>query len=195
MRKLLVFLLVLVILVGAGELVAARFAGGEIEERVARRTGAEVQAEVDSFPLVTRLLVTEEVDSVTVTLKDVNLDSVDLETLTIVAQGIKLPRSRLLGRNLKPTGIDEGTVTAFVSSTSLSDAVGVAIPGLDPGSASAQLEAGALTLEIPGSAPVSVPMPQEALPCSGSGKIVEGGVRMRCAVDEIPDILLDNLPG
>lgn len=193
MRKLFAFLLILVALMGVGELLAARFAENEIEERVAEEVEAEVEAEVASFPLVTRVLATEEVKSMSVTLTNVDFDEIDFDTLRIEASGIALPRKRLLDGNMRPTGISSGSVTAFVSTAALSDAIGTSLPTLDPAT-SAHLQDGTLTVEIPGIPPLSVSVPGEALPCSGTGEVRADGVHLRCEVDQIPDIVLENLP-
>ncbi|MDQ4094964.1 MAG: LmeA family phospholipid-binding protein [Actinomycetota bacterium] len=194
MRKLLVFLLVLAVLVGAGEFFAARFAENQIEQRLAREVDAEVEADVSSFPLVTRLMVTEEVRHMEVALTNIAFEEITFDTLTIEAGRIELPRRRLLDRNLRPTGIGSGSVTAFVSRASLEASLGASLPEIDPAATSATFEAGTLTIEIPGVPAVSVSIPEEALPCSGVGEVTGDGIRMRCDVDEIPPVVLDNLP-
>ena len=194
MRKLLIFLLVLVVVLGAGEFFAARFAENQIEERLAREVDAEVEADVSSFPLVTRLLLAEEVRRLEVTLTNVAFEEISFDTLTIEADGIELPRRRLFDRNLRPTGIANGSVVAFVSRSSLEAALGTSLPAIDPAAATATLELGTLTIEVPELPPVQVAIPEEALPCSGAGEVVSDGVRLRCEVDEIPPVVLDNLP-
>lgn len=193
MRKLLVFLLVLAIVIGAAEFFAARFAENQIEERLAREVDAEVEAGVSSFPLVTRLLVAEEVRHLEVRLTNAAFEEITFDTLTIGADGIELPRRRLFDRNLRPTAIASGSVTAFLSRSSLEASLGTTLPEIDPATASATFEAGTLTLEVPNLPPVQVAIPEEALPCSGAGEVVSGGVRLRCDVDEIPPVIMNNL--
>ncbi|MDQ4144649.1 MAG: DUF2993 domain-containing protein [Actinomycetota bacterium] len=194
MRKLVIFLVVLVILLGIGEFFATNLAEEEIEQRIGKKVGARTQAEIDSFPLVTRTLLTEEIDRLTVTLTDVDYEEIHFDTLRIEASGIEVPRARLLDRKLRPKRIDSGTVSAFISTTSLEEATGIAIPALDPGNVSARLDGGTLTLEVSGVPPFNVSVPQEALPCSATGRVVENGVRLACNVDGIPDIVLQNIP-
>ena len=194
MRKLLIALLVLVVLVAVGELFADNLAEDMIEQRLEEETGAEATADVSSFPLVTGTLVTERVRTVEVTLTDLTIDEVHFDEIEVDVHGIHLPRRRLFDVDLRPTAIDDGTVAAFVSVASLTESLGVPLGEIDPATISAELASGTLTLEAPGIGARSVAFPEKVLPCSTAGQVAADGVRFRCAIDTIPQVVLEHVP-
>ena len=194
MRKLLAVLFVFVLVLGIAEWGAARFAESRIEDKVGEEVTANVEAEVDSFPLVTRLLALEEIGRIRVTLTGADYEQIDFDTLTVEASGLEIPRQRLFDGKVRPTSIESGSVNAFISRTSLGEATGTPVPSIDLGSLSASLDDGTLSLETGGAPPVSVEVPVEALPCSTTGEVTTDGVRLRCEVDRLPDIVLEQIP-
>ena len=194
MRKLMTVLLVVAALLAIGELFADNLAEDMIEKRLDETTGARATADVSSFPLVTSTLLTERVRSVQITLTDLSTDEVEVDEITVDAEGIRLPRGRLFDGDLRPTAIDGGTVSAFLSVASLSENLGVPLGDLDPAEVSVELAGGTLTLEDPRSGAQSVPFPEELLPCSATGRVTSDGVRLRCSVDALPKIVLEQLP-
>lgn len=194
MRKLLIALVVLAVVLGIGELLAAELAENTIVERLEEATDAEASADVASFPLITGTLVTERVRSLDVTLTGLTTEEVHFDEVTIDVEGIRLPRNRLFDRNFRPTAIDGGTVSTFVSVTSLGEALGVPLEEIDPATATAELSGGTLTLEAPGIGAISAEFPDEVLPCSATGRVSSDGVRLSCSVDSIPEVVLQHLP-
>lgn len=194
MRKVLIVLVVLLLLLAVGELAAARFAESEIEERVAKEITADVEAEVDSFPLATRLVALEEIGRIEITLSDAEFPEITVDDMTVEATGLVIPRNRLFDGKVRPTAIASASVTAFLSTASLGEATGTPVPAVDLSSATAHLENGTLTVEAGGAPPISLEVPAEALPCSATGEVTADGVRLRCEVDRLPDVILESIP-
>ena len=194
MRKILIALVVIVAVVAAGEWFADGLAEDTIEERLEEETGAEATADVSSFPLLTGTLLTERVRSVEITLVDLVTEEVRFDEINVDVNGIHLPRGRLFDGDFRPTAIDAGTVGAFLSVESLGEALGVPLGELDPTTVSAELEGGNLTVEAPNIGAQSVPFPEDVMPCSASGQVEAEGVRLRCAIDAIPQVVLQHVP-
>ena len=69
MRKLAMFLLALLTIIGAGDWLATTFIEGAIERRIEKDEGGAAHVEIDSWPVITRAAITQEVGRLTAELR------------------------------------------------------------------------------------------------------------------------------
>lgn len=193
MRKLLTFLLIFLAILGVGDWLATTFAEGAIERRIEDEIDGQAEVEIGSWPVVARALATEEVSSIAVELAHVRVEEIEIDSVRIEVTGVKLSRSRVLGGDFKPKDIDGGSITVVVSTSAIAESAGISVASLDAGTADVTVDQGDMVIEASGAPPVSIPFPQEVLPCSASGTLTGDTVELRCTVEEIPELLLRNL--
>lgn len=193
MRKLLTFLLVFLAILGVGDWLATTFAEGAIERRIEDEIEARAEVEIGSWPVVARALVTEEVNSIALDLAHVRVEEIELDSVQIEVTGVSLSRSRVLSGDFKPKGIDRGSITVIVSKSAIAEAAGIPAESLETGAANVTVDEGNMVIEVGGAPPVSIPFPEEVLPCSASGTFTADAAELRCTVEEIPPLLLRNL--
>lgn len=193
MRKLLTFLLIFLALLGVGDWLATTFAEGAIEQRIEDEIDARAEVEIGSWPVIARALVTEKVNSIALNLADMRVEEIQIESVQIEVTGVKLSRSRVLGGDFKPKDIDRGSIAVVVSKAAIAEAAGVPASSLAAGAADITVDQGNMVIEASGAPPVSIPFPEEVLPCSASGTLTAEAAELRCTVEEIPSLLLRNL--
>lgn len=184
--------ILILLLVAAGvavELVAPSFVEARIERRVqANFDGAvAVEADIDSFPMVTRALLTGEVGELTVRLDEVSGQALPFNRVALTLRGVQLERSALVRGEAQIEGLDEGEAVAEVDLEALAAAAGVPV---DPAALEgARVRQGHLELTV-GGAPVRIGVPVGALPCEPDGAVEGGRLVLRCTFTEVPPILV-----
>lgn len=181
MKKLVVFLAVLGVIWAAAEVSLATLAEGKIEERVAARTEGEatVVADLNSFPLATRVLLTGMVKELEVTMEDVHQLQLTFAEVSITAEGIEVDRNAILSQEVRITAIDRGTITATIDASALPPVARQAL-------AAARIEGRTLVL-----GPISFELARDVLPCDPDASVGDQRVILTCTIEEVPEALLD----
>ena len=207
MRRALVLVLVLlgvVLVVAAGaEILGPPVAERAIERRVAERLEVQsVDARLEGFPVVPRLLATGKVARLDVDLRGLVRPELTIDTVRVRLAGIELVRGSFLDGEPRFERIDRGEVEAEITEDELEAALpGVAGLRLTPGRATVDVAGvavdvgvsvsdGALRLDLGPLPAVSLPLPTDILPCPLDGEVLEGRVRLSCTLDEVPDWVL-----
>lgn len=190
-----VFLLILLGIIGVSDWFVTTFAEGAIEERIEEDIEGSAHVEIDSWPVIARAAVTQEVGRLTADLSNVVLDEIELESIQIRIIDLKLSRTRLLRGEIDPKSIRTGSVSVSVSQTAIAEAAGLLPQATDISSGTVGVDGGHLTVEAGDFPTVTIPFPEDVLPCSATGTFSGNEVRLNCSVDEIPPMLLRNLPG
>ena len=145
--------------------------------------------------MIARSAVTQEVNRLTVNLTDVALEEIELESIRIKVLRLKLSLTRLFRGEIDPKSIRSGSVSVVVTEAAIEEAAGFVPEATDFSAGTVTVQDGDLTVEAGGGMPViSIPFPENVLPCSATGSFSGGEVRLGCSVDEIPALLLRNLP-
>ncbi len=156
-----------------------------VEERVAERNenAATVTADIDSFPLVTRVLLTGNVKELTVTLDEVARQAVTFAQVRFEFSGIAIDRSSLRGGEFRVTAIDRGTITATIDLGAVGGVLGriATRTGLD-------VRVSGRTLFV---GPASIELSSELLPCDPDARIEGDQVVLSCTIDEVPEALIE----
>ncbi|MDQ3931399.1 MAG: DUF2993 domain-containing protein [Actinomycetota bacterium] len=191
-----------VVVAAVVELVAPSVIEARMEERVRERTRevAGVSAEVDSFPVVTRLLMTGRIRHVTLTLDQVVRQRVTFATVRLTLEGLELDRDVLLRhQEVDPRDIESGMLTAELTAAVLSDLVDAPVE-LRPGQVSVTLggtevtvqpEIRDRTLRLGGRrvTALSLPLPEELATCSPDLVVQLGRLLFSCRLQELPSML------
>ncbi|MGH2760417.1 MAG: LmeA family phospholipid-binding protein [Actinomycetota bacterium] len=185
MRLFRLLLVLLAVLWLAGELTVVPIAEGRIEQRVAElnRDAANVNANIDSFPLVSRLVFTGRVNEVTLTLERVARARLTFAEVRFALEGIEVDRATLLQRQPKVTAIDRGTITAVIDTGVLGNVASAL--RLNPRVRGRTLVVGLL----------SFPIPSDLVPCQPEVRVEDNDVIVSCTIDEVPEVLLDAAQG
>lgn len=212
MIRLLVVLVLVVLVAGvAGEVVVPPRIEEAIEERVTEEVpeAGAVRAELDSFPVVARGLATGEVERLVVTLEDVSLPEIEIDSVEVEMTDIEVERRALFDGEVDLERIDRGTLDAVVTEAALEDALPGDVVDLDlaPGRAEATVAGqtvgsdvtvsdGQVIFDLGRLPDVSVALPgPEFFPCPLQGEVVDGAVRLGCTLERVPDYLLRRLDG
>lgn len=205
-RRLKRFLIILVVgvvtLAVVVELAAPSFFEARTEQRVRERTRdvAVVDVEVDSFPVVTRLLTTGRIRHMTLTLEQLVRQRVTFASVRLSVEGLELDRSALLQRQeVDLRDIETGMLTVELTAQALSDLVGAPVE-LRPGQVSvkvagrtvtSQPEIRGRTLRLAGRqvAPLSLLLPEEMATCIPSLEVQVGRMVLSCRIEELPSLL------
>lgn len=199
MKKLLVGLVLLVALLAlVVELVAPQLAASSIEDHVRNQTEGVVgvSAEVGPFPVVTRLLATERVQRLAVTLDEVAAQQLTFSSVRIELRGVELDRNELLDGNVRVRGMQGGQATATVDANALTEALGVPVRVEDD---QLFVEVAGTEIEVPVGTegdPLGIPagLSDIALPdvvsCTDvTTAVANGRVELSCALQDVPSIL------
>lgn len=177
------------------ELVAPGMAEERIELRVRNESGGAtgVEADVDSFPLLTRVILTGRVARTTVEMTEVVRRRITFARIAFVFEEVRVDRSAFLMRDARVRSIERGTVSARISSEELSAIFGVAqrigLEGLE-----VRASDGVLRVGRSGLGTVAVDLPDVLFPCDPDATIGSDGIILSCAFDEVPAVLVGRDP-
>ncbi|MEX0875677.1 MAG: LmeA family phospholipid-binding protein [Actinomycetota bacterium] len=179
---------VMIVLAGlwlVGEIAVIPFAESRIESEVADRTrdATAVEANIGSFPLASRVLITGKVPKLTVTLERVARQALTFAEVRFEVFGIHVDRTAILRGQARIEDIDRGTVTATIELGAL---------GRIAESAGVQARVEGRTLLVGG---VSRAIARDLVPCAPDARIEDQNVILSCTIDEVPDILLESVQG
>ena len=185
----------------AGSDVASRYLA---ENRIEAKARAEVpeagsiEANIDSFPFLARLLVAGSAGDVDLRLDRVPTQAAQLTTVDVKLRDVKLDRDALFSRQVSVNSIESGTVSAELDAASLSRALGRQVTvgngevrsKVGPVNLSARPAVGndgALVLRL-GPLRLTVALPRsKVLACDATRVAVVGDrVRLSCEVDDVP---------
>ena len=196
-----------VALLGLADLFVKGMAEGEVAAKVERSVegAAGVEADIDSFPFLGRLLVSGEVPELELRVDEITGRSLAITDMVVRMEGVVLDRSRLTSGKAEVTDIDRGSVELTIDAGALARAVPAEVQlSLTGGRLSATVrgraiasveltvnEQGALVLQIPPLPAVAIGIPGNTLlPCRPDVALVEDQVHLRCEFDEVPEALL-----
>ena len=204
--KKIIFLVALIGLLGVGDVFAKGFAEGELAAKVESSVdgSAGVDADIDSFPFVGRLLVSGEVPELELRVDELSGRSLELTEVFVRLEGVVLDKSNLTKGEAEVKSIDRGhvemTITASALDAIVPDEVELA---LDDGRLSAEVrgrsvdieltvsERGELVLRIPPFPSVTIALPGSTLfPCRPDAELTGDEVHLTCSFDEVPPALL-----
>ena len=173
----------------AVELVVPLLVEQRIEEDVREQTRGAIgiDADLESFPFITRLLLTGRVARLEVGLAQVVRRRLTFSTLAFDIEDIQLDRSALSRRDLEVRGIGRATVTATLDEEALSEAG--AYVDLGAADVAPQVRGRALVVGT-GAAARSLPLPTDLFPCEPAARLQEEAIVLSCVVDEVPSLLL-----
>lgn len=179
MKKLVGVVVVLAVLALGVELAAPLLAASRIEQNVRERMdgAAEVSADVGTFPLVTRLVATERLRRLELTLDEVAGQQLTVARVRFDLHGLRLDRDALLRGDVRVTGMRGGTVTAELAADVLSEALGVPVDAIVGEGQSASLPVGTL------------PVDDELLPCEPQASRDGDRVILTCGLTDVPALL------
>ncbi|MDQ6909859.1 MAG: DUF2993 domain-containing protein [Actinomycetota bacterium] len=205
MRKLWLVLLVAIV----GLLIAADFAAraaatNQLERNLARDVPSATSASVaiDSFPFLGRLLVSGKVATLHASVTEVDAGPLKLARVNVDLQDVQLDRQVLLRqRRVVLTSIGRGTATAEITQEALSGALNIPVRlsngkvGVRAGplQATANVTVQDNVIRV-NAGPVSLPairIPKAPLlPCVANAEVLEGRIRVSCALNQVPEELL-----
>lgn len=179
------------------ELVAPPLAESRLEQRARERSGqvAGVRADIDSFPMVTRLLLTERLRSLTITLDEVAGQQMTFTTVSFELQRVRLEREALLAGDVRVRDIDTGVVTAELDAGALGQALGAPVliepDGITIGGRDVPLPGagGEDASPLPDVDLPNLPLPDELIPCEPDVEVADGRLRLSCRIDTVPFML------
>ncbi|MBA2751563.1 MAG: DUF2993 domain-containing protein [Actinobacteria bacterium] len=185
----------------AGSDAASRYLA---ENRIEAKARAEVpeagsiEANIDSFPFLARLLIVGSAGDVDLRLDRVPTQAAQLTTVDVKLRDVKLDRDALFSRQVSVNSIESGTVSAELDAASLSRALGRQVTvgngevrsKVGPVNLSARPAVGndgALVLRL-GPLRLTVALPRsKVLACNATRVAVVGDrVRLSCEVDDVP---------
>jgi hypothetical protein len=181
MKKLFVALVLMAGLWIVGEIAIVPLAESKVEQRAAAQVEGEasVTADIDSFPLAARVLLTGVVDRMSMRFEEIARQQLTFADLEIVVEGIEVDRGSILDQKLRVTAIDRGTVTATIDASALPPLARRVI-------GQARVSDRALIL-----GPVSFQLASDVLPCPPDVRVEEDRIILSCSIDEIPEALID----
>lgn len=207
MRKLVLLLVLAAVLVGAVVVDAAAESRAEEEVVVAIRNGvgdvAEVEAGIDSFPFLGKLLLQERVPTLRVRLTEVGGYGLDVAELRVVAHDIRLDRDVLRRGEVRVTGVGRVRAEARIGEAAIRQAAGVDLELLAGGqarvtvqgvtaTADAEVVDGQIRFVVDPLPAITLPLPATGLlPCQPQVEVVEDALLAWCEAERLPDILVE----
>ena len=197
---LLALLVVILGLLVAADVMAKRVAEEELATRVHTKApeASDTSARIRSFPFLARLLFgnVKEVDA---TVRDVTVEGVRFDFITVQLHGVELDREEFVNRRIVLQGFERGEVRAEVGEDSLAEVLGLPIE-LEDGRASVvvagQRLSASLSVEdnqlVVGGIGVSLPalgIQAPLLPCVADAEVREDRVVLTCGFTDIPEEL------
>ena len=190
LRKLFIFVLILVGLVGVGDWLLTTWAEGAMERHLKQEVGGGAHVEIDSWPVMTRAVLSESIDEISVELRNPTIESVKVDFLRIEVKGLSVDRVRIFRQQIDDIDMRNGTVTVVMTRENLASIAGVSPDALAGEAPDVSVEDGRLLIDQQDVAA----FPAEILPCSAQGEVVNEAVQFTCSVDEVPGIVTRNLP-
>ncbi len=193
---------VVLLLVGV-DLLVQSIAENRIEERARTAVNAEgsIEADIDSFPFLPRLLLAGSVSALQVRLEQVPTSRLQLSAVEVDLRGVEVDRDALLQGEMTVNDIDRGTLSAELDAASLSRALRVPVT---VGGGEIQAKVGPARIKArPGvgrdgslllrAGPVNLRLSLHRtglLSCTATRVAVVGDVvRLSCDLDEMPPAL------
>lgn len=174
-----------------------------VERKVADRVAAEVpsaestSARIRSFPFLPRLLATDRIDDMEVTVRGAEVRGLEFDTVRVQLHSVEIDRSSLVqDRRVVLENVRRGTVRAEVTEAAISalspvpvhlgsGRASVMVFGQEVG-ASLAVRDGRLTI---GAAEVTIPaldLVAPLLPCVPDAEVVPGRVVLTCVFEGLP---------
>lgn len=203
MGKLLVgFVVIVAVLALAVELLAPPIVEDRIAEHVRERAQGAVGVSVDvgTFPVVTRLLATERLPRVGVTLDEVALQQLTFASVRLELRGVELDRAALLSGEVRVRSVEGGELTAAVDADALSSSLGLPVRieggrlfvGLEGAGIEVPLETVEGVLALPGVDAAALQLLDDRLlPCATppAADLAEGRLVVSCGLEGVPFVL------
>ncbi len=190
----------LLLFLAGADVASSHLAENRLEARARTEVpeARSIEADIDSFPFIPRLLASGSAGDVDLRLDQVPTRAVQLTTVVVKLRDVKVDRDALFSRQVSVNSIEGGTVSAELDAASLSRALGrqVTVGGgevrsrVGPANVSARPAVGndgALVLRL-GPLRLTVALPRsKLLACSATRVTVVGDrVRLSCDFDEVP---------
>lgn len=203
LRNLGIFLLVLVVVLVVLDIGTRLFVENRIEREVRAAEVLEigaVDATVNSFPFLGRLVASGEVDEFTLRLDDVGTETVPLASFELEVDDVTFDRSNLMNSQVEIDDIGTATVTATVDEETASEVVGLPVTltegevtvTVDGQTQAAGVDAGdgSIVLSVPAADIPAIPLPQnDYLPCAVEVAVGDGEFSLSCTVEELPPVI------
>jgi LmeA-like phospholipid-binding len=189
LRRLLILFLILAVLTGAADWLLTTWAEGAMERRLKDEVGGSAHVEIDSWPVVTRALLSENIDRLSVDLRQVEIEGTEVDHIYIELNGIAVSPGRIFRRQFDEGSIDQGSVVVDMTLSDLAAAAGVPPENLS-GTGEISVQDGRVIVDGQDVAAV----PQDVLPCPADAEINGDEIEFRCSLDSVPEIVLRNLP-
>lgn len=200
LRKLVVLGVAAAVLAVGADLFLRDHAEDQLGQRVRAAVGAggPVNADIDSFPFLGRLLVSGQVSRMELAAADVRVERLRLASIRVDLRDVRLDRDRLLAeRKAVLRSIGQGTAAAEITDSELSRLAGVPIT-IDEGqamvtvagrtvSASARIRDNVLRLDVGGLDLPPIRLPRiPLLPCLENVQLQPGRLRVSCTLEDVP---------
>ena len=203
--------MLLLAVLAVGDLVAKAYVENKIAEQVEDRLAelGGVEADIDSFPFVGRLLAFGSIPHLTLRLHEITGYELDVAELKLEIDDLQLDQRLLVGdAKIEVTGIDSAVVTAVIDEEAVERAASLAGAELvevdfeeDQVSLTAlgqtvtgelSVDESRIRLRAAGLPEVVVPLPSlELLPCEVDGEVRESALELSCEGEELPPIVVD----
>lgn len=207
MRKLVLLVVLAAVLLGAVAVDAAAESRAESEVAGAVERGVgnvgRVEAAIDSFPFLGRLLVQERVPTLRIRLSEVAGYGIRVAELVVVARDLRLDRDVLLAGDVRVTGVGTVRSEARITEAEISRATGAEVRLQSDGraritvqgttvTAAAEVVDGRLRFAVDPLPAITLPLPTTTLlPCQPTAEVVAGALLVWCEAERLPQILLD----
>ena len=189
LRRILIFFLILAVLVGAGDWLLTTLAEGAMERRLKKEVGGSAHVEIDSWPVLTRALTSENIDRISIDLRQAEIEGTEVESMVIELNGIEVSPSRVFRRQFDKGSLDHGSIVVVMTTSDIASLAGVP-PEATSGAEDVSVQDGRLIVDGQDVAAV----PADILPCPADAEITGNEIEFRCSLDSVPDIVLRNLP-
>lgn len=175
-----------------GETVAQNWLERRIVERVTEAAAGRVAvaADVDSFPVASRLATTGKVEHVEVRLEEVAGRGLGPVSVRFDVRGLALDRGALLSGALDVTGLEQGRFRAGLATSDLPTPVRRGLELFAGGAERLGLEVtrDGVTADLPLVGEVTATLPLRA-PCDPDLEVEPAELVLRCTFSEVPEIL------
>jgi hypothetical protein len=203
-RKLGLLVLVVVMLLAIDELAKAfssRTIASAMQDKV--QGVSSVDADIDSFPFLGRLLVQGSVSELDVTFRNVTGHGIEVAQLRFEAKRLELDRGVLFSRrNVRLRDVDSVTAEATITEEQIRKVTGADVRLADgqatvsaggaTATATIKVIEGRVRMEVGSLPAISIPVPDaELLPCAVEAEVVENALELTCTFQDLPAIVVD----